>query len=250
MGRTPEDSNTSSRWFILKIAFFNAFMFFLVIWCDCRMFALKPAGLITEPPCFDCWALVWTTTVFIGNCILLSCTRHIHRMTGPLLLTSGCGLLVSILYFKWPQQHMHQVVGFSLYPIPGLIATHVHSVPPLELALIHDLHIPFAARLERVKQATAFWMALTVSGGAAYLAFVYFWLNYMSSLAAAGLSDRSHQVEVRGLYAVQIGTFSVYFVLGPIYEGFAKVRSANRLLLDLRDRASDHRNGSSPERDS
>jgi hypothetical protein len=110
--------------------------------------------------------------------------------------------------------------------------------------LISDPRVPFDARLERIKQGTAFWMTLTISGGVAFLAFVHFWMNNMSDLVGVGFADRGHQVVARGLYAIQIGAYAVYFVLGPIYEGFAKVRSTNRLLLELRD---DHKNGDGPE---
>lgn len=148
----------SSRGFVLRIALFNTLMFFLVIYTDCQVFKLNAGDWIKPPPRFGSWAVVLCVIVFLGNIGLLTRSR---REWFPLLFTVLCGFSVSTIAFAWPHQHVHQMIGFGLSPVPGLLAAVIRSAPQ-ESEVIRDLDIPFDVRLEWIKQRVAFWTTLAL----------------------------------------------------------------------------------------
>jgi len=222
-----EDVAASKR-FAFRIAGFNSVLFLLVIWTDCQVFALKPEGVFLPCASFGAWAYLVCAAVFAGNVLLLPRSRSGWL---PLLYSATWGLGVAVIGFKWPGQHMHQMVAFGTFPVPGLIATRVRRAEPLDSRMLANESIPFELRLERIKQELHLWTTLTISGGGAFLAFTYFWLSYMSDLAEVGFSEKGHQVHAKGLYSMQVVVLGAYFMLGPIYEGFLKIRGMNTLLL-------------------
>jgi hypothetical protein len=225
-----------SKTFVLKIALFNSLMFFLIVICDTYTSQLHAPSLSQLTVArLGYWVLLAVIPVFLGNSLLLlRLRRPFYLIFSPYAVTAVSGLIVSMIHFGNPLYHLHQMLAFALFPVPGLIATLIWS-SPVKADFINDPNIPMSAKIECIKHYSGLWTTIAITGGAAFLAFIYFWLTYLAECAKLVYKSEGNRAVALGMYATQIAALLLYVILGPLYESFSKARDVNNLLLDLRN---------------
>ena len=210
----------------------------LYTWADPKLSSLTLDGVPYPNKIYwmGHWVCLFAIPLFLGNYWLLShLTQIIWKMLLPLCFTFLTVILVSLIDIHPP------------FPHPGLLHFMGHNFIAVLLAIWiryskdDILDYPAIRRsneagIEYIKQKIEFWRLVVVSG-----ALGFFWMvpHIQQNLdkAAADLASRAiEQGIIREEFSVQIWVYISVAIVGPIYEGLAKIMRITDALLKIDDR--------------
>lgn len=232
MRLTIAESAPVNRLFTARIAVFNTLMLSTVLLTDhhTRVLLAQESGKdVSFPLGGYCIPIFIFSTIAVNLLVLKLARKHPYMIVlMPLLATAGIGMMVNTFHFETPA-HLYRILGFSTFPIPGVLVAVVRFLP-IDEAFTDDRTMATSAKLDWINQYAGLWKTIAFTALTLLLAFCYYWLSHMTHTSEIGLKESGHLIEVQSAYAAQIVLFGLYCVTGPILESYFRVVRILRLL--------------------
>lgn len=220
--------------YAFRIAFFNSIGFILttggVTFVDSRLTS-NFYGARNYP--LGYWITLLGPVILTSTylCIQKSRTR-IKKMLYTFIILF-VAWLISLPIFLPECPHVGIINWMALYTIVGLLSIWIRF-EPVSRDYLTKSDIPWEIKVERLKEYITLWRTVTVSFAFGYLALLVPSMNGMWSVSEIYLSKKSDIFLVSNAAVLALIPFSIYVVVGIVYESFRKSQVAADLLLTIK----------------
>ena len=198
------------------------------------------------------WVYLFALPLFLGvYCSLTKGKGAFWRYWFPCIYTFSIGVLLALVNFNIPYPSLGMICFMLHVSLIGALATWIRYTNTRG-NIVEDGSISEEMKKEWIKEQVNFWRTIVISGTLGMFWVVIPWMQWEDNEAARVIPDAVQEkytaegIErkpadiikqrriVCEIFRMQVMLQIVYLVLGPIFEGFYKIRRMGDLLLKLK----------------
>ncbi len=103
---------------------------------------------------------------------------------------------------------------------------------------LHNPQIPEYLQLERIKESVNLWRTISISVTLGYIALLIPWTNFIWDFAWKTVKVPREAILVGNYPAMELATFSLYFLIAIIYEGFRRSTVTADFMLQIQNEST------------